>query len=896
MNAPQKAPEAAPKGATPMMAQYLGLKEDHADMLLFYRMGDFYELFFEDAVQAAAALDIALTKRGKHLGEDIPMCGVPVHSAQAYLQRLISKGFKVAICEQMEDPAEAKKRGAKSVVKRDVVRIVTPGTITEEALLDARSHNYLAAVAHLPGADETAVAFIDLSTGDVVVADSTLATLPALLAGYDPGEVLVSERADRTAALMAALNDYASRLTLMAPASFESGSAATRVADHYGVKTLEGFGQFSKAGTGALGAVLDYLTLTQKGAKGTLKAPVVASRSSQLQMDRATRANLELTRTLAGEKSGSLLTAIDRTVTGAGGRQLLSDLSAPLADLSQMTARHDLVDYFVEKANLRDDLRAALRAVPDLERALTRLSLDRGGPRDLCAVRDAIKSAFTLRDLLTQAHGGLIQEPQLLAAAVGALTPDAALGDSLTHALEEEPPLDKAQGGFVRAGFDAPLDEMRTLRDESRRVIAALQARYREEAGLPTLKIKHNKVFGYFVELTAQHGDKLMQPPLNETFMHRQTLANAVRFTTAELGELEQKLARAADGALAMELEIFTTLQQAVLAQAESLLQVASALARLDVASALADLAVERRWCRPVMDESVTFAVEGGRHPVVERALEKAGDGPFVANDAALGTGDKPALWLLTGPNMAGKSTFLRQNALIVVLAQMGSFVPATSARMGVVDQLFSRVGAADDLARGRSTFMVEMVETAAILNQAGPNAFVILDEIGRGTATFDGLSIAWATVEHLHDVNKCRALFATHYHELTSLGGRLDNLQPHTMAVREWEGDVVFLHEVRPGQADRSYGVQVAKLAGLPAAVTQRAAEVLQALETGDEGARTRAVVDDLPLFSSTAPAATQGPESSAIRDALAEIAPDELTPREALDALYRLRGLLND
>lgn len=879
-----------------MMAQYLGIKAEHADMLLFYRMGDFYELFFDDARAAAAALDIALTKRGKHLGEDIPMCGVPVHSAQSYLQRLIAKGFKVAICEQTEDPAEAKKRGAKSVVARDVVRIVTPGTITEEALLDARAHNYLAAVSHLPGADETAVAFVDLSTGDVLVAECTLAGLPALLAGYEPGEILVSERADRTPDLMVALDDYAARLTLLAPGSFDSSSAGGRVAAHYGVKTLEGFGQFSKAAEGALGAAVDYLNLTQKGAKGMLKPPVLGSRASQLQMDRATRANLELIRTLGGEKPGSLLHAIDRTVTGAGGRQLLSDLSAPLADLPGIVARHDLVEHFVEKADLRDDLRSALRAVPDLERALSRLSLDRGGPRDLCAVRDAIQGAFKVRDLLGRGHAGLIREPALLAEAVMALAPDAALGDRLTHALEAEPPMDKAQGGFIQAGFHAPLDEMRTLRDESRRVIAALQARYRDETGIQSLKIKHNKVFGYFVETTAQHGDKLMQAPMSDTFMHRQTMANAVRFTTTELAELEQKLARAADGALAQELEIFTALQADILAEASVLLAVAAALARLDVAAALADLAVERRWCRPKMDESLTFKVAAGRHPVVEQALEKAGDGPFVANDAALGEGDIPALWLLTGPNMAGKSTFLRQNALIVVLAQLGSFVPAASAHIGVVDQLFSRVGAADDLARGRSTFMVEMVETAAILNQAGPRAFVILDEIGRGTATFDGLSIAWASVEHLHDVNGCRALFATHYHELTSLGERLDRIQPHTMAVREWQGDVVFLHEVRPGQADRSYGVQVAKLAGLPAAVTTRAAEVLSALETGDEGARTRAVVDDLPLFSAHAPAATSAPESSAIREALAGLSPDELTPREALEALYRLKGLLND
>jgi len=881
-----------------MMAQYLEIKAAHPGALLFYRMGDFYELFFEDAEQAATALDIVLTKRGKHLGEDIPMCGVPIHAAENYLERLIAKGFRVAIAEQTEDPAEAKKRGSKSVVARDVVRIVTPGTITEDALLDARSHNYLAALARIKSETGLGLAFVDLSTGEVGLRLIDEAEIPAALAALDPGELLVSERLGEDGATLDALNDHAAVMTVLAPVHFDSANAAERIARAYGVKTLDAFGDLPRACLSALGAIIDYLALTQKGRSARLNPPRLREAGGVMQMDRATRANLELMKTLSGDRKGSLLSVIDKTVTGPGARALAARLSAPLTDPDQIRTRLDSVSFFADDRDLRADVREALKAAPDMERALSRLALERGGPRDLSAVRDGLNQARLIAEHIEKSVSDLTGLPSELADAVVALKVDVALPDRLERALQAELPLQARDGGFIARGFDAPLDELITLRDESRRVIAALQNRYRDETGLGSLKVKHNRVFGYFVEVTAANADALMAEPFTETFMHRQTLANAVRFTTTELSELETKVSRAADGAVERELVLFEELRGRIMAEQSAIAGAADALARIDIAAGLAELARARDYVRPEIDRSLAFEIEAGRHPVVEAALERANDAPFIPNDTDLSADGEDArqLWLITGPNMAGKSTFLRQNALIAILAQIGSFVPARRAHLGSVDRLFSRVGAADDLARGRSTFMVEMVETAAILNQATPRSLVILDEIGRGTATFDGLSIAWATVEHLHDANRARALFATHYHELTSLSERLSGLANHTMAVREYDGDVVFLHEVKHGAADRSYGIQVAKLAGLPSAVIARAHAVLEALEKGDAARKTKTLVDDLPLFSmdQDAPPAAAGP--SPLDAALADIDPDALSPREALETLYRLKAMTRD
>jgi DNA mismatch repair protein MutS len=902
MNEPSPPPAAVPGDVTPMMAQYLEIKRAHPDALLFYRMGDFYELFFDDAVRAAEALDIALTRRGKHLGEDIRMCGVPVHSHENYLERLIRQGFKVAVCEQIEDPAEARKRGSKSVVARAVVRLVTPGTLTEDTLLDARAHNYLAAIARTGAESLLGLAWVDVSTGEFEVTSLEPQALAAELARLAPGELLIAETLLRDEEFAAAVTLERCALTALPASRFDSGAAERRLKAYLGVGALDGFGAFTRPEIAALGAILDYVELTQIGRMPALRPPRRVASGAAMAIDAATRANLELVRTLKGETRGSLFSTIDRTVTGAGARELASRLSAPLTDPAAINARLDAVEWFLEARDLRARLRARLRAAPDMARALSRLSLGRGGPRDLAAIRDGLGAGHAIASFLDDAVGASSQDillplPAALGEALAALrSAGASLCDRLSAALASDLPLVARDGGFIAPGFSPPLDELRMLRDESRRLIVGLQAGYAAETQAPALKIRHNNVLGYYIEVPPRHAERMMAPPLSQTYIHRQTLANAVRFTTAELAGLASRIAEAGGRAVELELALFDELVQAALEKNETIALAASALGALDAAAALAELAAERRMTRPRVDTSLAFRIEAGRHPVVEAALEtSASAAPFVPNDCDLSGdgGEARRLWLLTGPNMAGKSTFLRQNALIAILAQMGSFVPAREAHIGVVDRLFSRVGAADDLARGRSTFMVEMVETAAILNQAGPRSLVILDEIGRGTATFDGLSIAWAAVEHLHEVNRSRALFATHYHELTALSDKLPHVANATMRVKEWEGEVVFLHEVAPGAADRSYGIQVARLAGLPPAVIARAQAVLAALEKNSQGSRADVLIDDLPLFSAMAKPAPAAMRKSALEEALGSVNPDELTPREALETLYRLKAL---
>ncbi len=873
---------------TPMMAQYLEIKARNPGALLFYRMGDFYEMFFDDAVAAAEALDIALTKRGFHLGEPIAMCGVPVHAAEGYLLALIRKGFRVAIAEQMEDPAEAKKRGSKSVVKRDVVRLVTPGTLTEDSLLEARRHNFLAAWAEVR--DEAALAWADISTGELRVMACPQVRLAPELARLAPREVLVSEARERD--LYALIEEAGAAVTALARGTFDSTSAEKRLCGLFEVASLEAFGAFDRAEISAMGALVEYLDLTQRGKLPLLRAPLREAAGGLVQIDASTRRNLEITQALSGGREGSLLAAVDRTVTAAGARLLERRLSGPSRDLAVIGARLEAVRFLKDSPALRETLRTELRRVPDMDRALSRLALDRGGPRDLTAIRAGLAGALKISEML---GGGV---PPLLATAVRALVGHEQLTALLDDALVAEPPLMVRDGGFVAVGFDAELDETRRLRDEGRGVVAAMQADYITQTGVQSLKIKHNNVLGYFIETTATHAEKMFAPPLSETFIHRQTTANQVRFTTLPLSEIETRILNAGNHAIEIEKRHYEAFRVAVLNQAGAIGAAARSLAEIDLAGALADLAISEDWVEPVVDASHAFEVVGGRHPVVERALRRQSAGPFVANDCGLTADKTPAIWLLTGPNMAGKSTFLRQNALIALLAQAGSFVPARQAHIGLVSQLFSRVGASDDLARGRSTFMVEMVETAAILNQADDRALVILDEIGRGTATYDGLSIAWATLEHLHGVNRCRALFATHYHEMTSLAGKLEGVENATVAVKEWEGELIFLHEVRQGAADRSYGVQVARLAGLPAAVIERAKSVLEALESGerDGGGRQMALIDDLPLFRmvATAPAPKPVAKISAVEERLKTLHPDELSPKEALGLIYELRDLL--
>ncbi len=902
------------------MSQYLEIKTANPDSLLWYRMGDFYELFFEDAVVASAALGIVLTKRGKHRGEDIPMCGVPIHRADDYLQKLIKRGFRVAVCEQLEDPAEARKRGAKAVVRRDVVRLVTPGTLTEDALLDAKARNYLTAVFIAPGGglqagldpDATvALASLDISTGEFEVGDVKGADLPGELIRLGPSEILLPDTAFSDKGLRRWIDLAGAATTPLPVVSFDSVSGEHQLKTRLGVADLTGLGRFSRAALSAIGALLKYVDLTQIGRSPVLQRPKLTGAGNILVIDAATRASLELVRTSAGERAHSLLGAIDRTVTGAGSRELAARIASPLADARGINARLDAVDFLSSDDQLRDRLREALRQAPDIARGVTRLAFGRGGPRDLGAIRDGIAAATRCAATL-----GARAQPMGLPADLVSLLQSlsgtgAALGAALSSALADELPHLRRDGGFVKLGARPELDAARRLRDDSRQVMAALEAKYIAETGVKSLKVRHNNILGFYIEVTVLNAGPLQTAPHNETFRHRQSMANAMRFSTAELIDIEGRIAAAAERALGIEQEVFNELATAVAKHERGLLDTARALAELDCVASLAEVAREQGYVRPVIDNGAAFEIRGGRHPVVEQALDASRAGAFIENDCVLGRAlvgegnERPPgfdeapdarIWLVTGPNMAGKSTFLRQNALIALMAQTGSFVPARSAHIGVIDRLFSRVGASDDLARGRSTFMVEMVETAAILNQSTERSLVILDEIGRGTATFDGLSIAWATVEFLHDRSKCRALFATHYHELTALAGKLPCVANVTMDVKDWQDEIVFLHKVKPGAADRSYGIQVAKLAGLPGVVVARAREVLSALEKNDrKRGGGAAALDELPLFAAVRPAgqAVAAAPSPAL-EALKALNPDELTPKSALDALYRLKGLL--
>ena len=895
---------------TPMMRQFLDIKSNHQDFLLFYRMGDFYELFFDDAIIAAAALDITLTHRGKHLDENIPMCGVPFHAAESYLHRLIRQGHKVAICEQTEDPAEAKKRGSKSVVRREVVRLVTAGTLTEEGLLEAGVNNYLAAFGQTRQEESPALAWVDMSTGDVQIFAGTFEAIQGRLAGLMPRELLLPDSLppEKQGLLAESCGDVAVTELTTSQSNSESGHAALVAA--YQVTTLEGFGDWSRSMYAAGGSLINYLTLTQLGKLPNLKPPRLMLADDRMRIDAATCQNLEILQNKTGEKKGSLFAAIDKTVTGPGARMLSQRLAAPLAQKDAIEGRLDAISFYAgqgaETSKTREAKRLILKQTPDMARALGRLSLERCGPRDLAAVRGGLMQGF---ELAATALPDIMPCPPLIETALAAIAPSQKplkdLCNHLEKVLADELPILTRDGGFIATGYHPGLDEARRLRDESRRVVAGLQNSYREVTGIKALKVKHNAVLGYHIDVPAAHGDRLMTAPFVETFFHRQTLANSVRFSTAELAELAGQISRAGEKATVLEQEIFNALCGEVLAEADAISRAAEALAELDVALALAELACDMNWVRPEIHDDHRFFVEGGRHPVVEASLSGQGDSPFIANDCHIHADDKQGdtgrLLLLTGPNMAGKSTYLRQNALIAVLAQSGCYVPAAKAEIGIVDRLFSRVGAADDLARGQSTFMVEMVETAAILNQAGPASLVILDEIGRGTSTFDGLSIAWATVEHMHEINKCRTMFATHYHELTGLSERLGKVTNITMRVAEYQGDVVFLHEVVAGAADRSYGIHVAKLAGLPASVIDRARILLEKLEQSREQAVPDGLLEGLPLFAPTVSAEQardskiDSPADKLSRE-VAEIDPDRLSPKEALDFIYHLRHILDE
>ena len=875
-----------------MLAQYIEIKKVHSNYLLFYRMGDFYELFFEDAVVASDALDITLTKRGKKDNKDIPMCGVPVHAADVYLARLIRKGFKVAVCEQVEKPEEARKRGSKSVVKREVVRIVTPGTVTEDSLLEATQNNFLASLSFIQ--DVVGLAWVDISTGSFQTQKCRVEQLGTALSRIQPTEILISDliwqKLHEKKHIQSQLTDWKELLTPLAHSFFDSVNGERRLQKIYGVTSLGSFGTFSRAEISAAGGLVQYIKLTQQGKIPKLSSPQQWSASEVLEIDGATRNNLEIIRTIGGSKKGSLLATIDRTLTSAGSRLLLNWISAPPTNPSIINKRLDSITCFYENEGLLGSLRNIIRTVPDVERALSRLSADRAGPRDLIAIRNALSKTNIIKTELLTGSVGLSRIKDEFKRHIQELDGYYPLVELLERALADDPPILIRDGGYISMGFNAELDRLRNLKDESRALIAALQQRYAEEMDINSIKIKHNNILGFFVEVTSLHSEKLMSHP---TFIHRQTMANSARFTTVELSELEREINQSAQKSLGIEEECFNNLRNEVLIYHERILASAFAIAEIDVFLSLAKLALEYGYVRPIITTGKEFEIIEGRHPVVE-AFCKDGE-HFIPNSCELEFENR--LWLLTGPNMAGKSTFLRQNALIILMAQLGSYVPASYAKIGIIDRLFSRVGAADDLARGLSTFMVEMVETASILNRATEKSFVILDEIGRGTATFDGLSIAWATVEHLHHVVRCRTLFATHYHELTNLSSTLDAMKCYSMKIKEWNDDIIFLHEVVEGVAHRSYGTHVAKIAGLPDIVVQRAKVVLKELEEGENSLAINSLAEDLPLFSNIASDSISVTKNGGkLEEYLSEIIPDNLSPRAALEIVYELKALVDD
>jgi DNA mismatch repair protein MutS len=860
---------------TPMMEQYLALKQEADGCLLFYRMGDFFELFFDDAKQAAAILDIALTSRGEHGGEPVAMCGVPAHSSEGYLAKLIKAGCRVAIAEQVETPEEAKQRAKKEgkpsskvLVKREIVRFVTAGTLTEEALLEPRQANMLAAISHVRGT--MGIASCDISTGEMVLEECPEEMIGAALSRLGAAEIVAPEGSNLH------LEDVIERPSH----EFASSDGAERLKKIHGVSTLDGFGDFSRAMLGAASGLIAYLDHVGRGNLPLLLPPSLRANGQSMLMDEATRSSLEILISQSGVREGSLLAAVDRCATGAGARLLAEDLASPLLDKSSIEARLGLVSWFYSDPLERATLRENMRSLPDIGRALGRVVAGRGTPRDLGQIRDGLADARRIQDKLCN----LADRPSLLADLLPQMSGHGALVDQLKRALVASPPPERASGGYIAQGYEAALDDLRETSGNARRAIAAMEARYRDETGITALKIRHNGVLGYFIEVPAKHADALMAP--DSGFTHRQTMAGAVRFNSIALHEEATRIAEAGGHALAAEEAHFEELVSLVCGSRATISATAAALARIDVSAANAERAAEGDWCAPELADAAVLEITGGRHPVVEAALARTDD-RFVANDCALRPDDR--LWLIGGPNMGGKSTFLRQNALIVLLAQAGCFVPAQAAKIGLVERLFSRVGASDNLARGRSTFMVEMVETAAILTQASERSFVILDEVGRGTSTYDGLALAWAVVEAVHSQIECRCLFATHYHELSRLGESCEALSLHHVRAREWKGDLVLLHELSEGPADRSYGLAVAKLAGVPPQVVARAKQVLERLEKARaETGGLAAGLGELPLFAAAIEPLAEQKDS--ITERLLTTDLDALSPRQALDLLYEL------
>jgi DNA mismatch repair protein MutS len=844
---------------TPIRKQYLQIKTQHPDAILFFRLGDFYETFDEDAEVAARELDLVLTSRPVAKDVRVPMAGVPHHAVEGYIARLIEKGYRVAVAEQVGEVT------GKGLVHREVTRVVTPGTVVEPALLEAKRPNYLAAVVLAEG--RAGLAYADISTGEFATTQLAEEEVSRELARLQPRECLIPRSEGQGA--MREVHGVKAHVTPLPPYRFEPGAARQALLDHFGVVTLEGFGCEGKPlAVRAAGAVLHYLKETQKGAVAQVTTLRTYSTERFMGLGPVTRRNLELSETLRERRvQGSVLDVLDRTQTPMGGRLLHARLTQPLVDRVEIEARLDQVEAFVQSGVLRAQVMDRLRNVPDLERLSNRVVSGIATPRDLAGIRSALDAVAALASLLDAAEG-------VLAPVAAQLDPCQDVGALLAQAIVEEPPAALSAGGVVRQGFSDELDGLLHSVREAREWLASLERREQQASGIKSLKVGHNKVFGYYIEVTKSNLDAVP-----EEYIRKQTLVNAERFITPELKEVESLILNAEERQAEVESRLFHEVCQQVAARAPALLKTARAIAQIDVAAALAEVAVRNRYTRPQLTDDNALEIVGGRHPVVEQTLH---DTPFTPNDLHLD--DAARIWIITGPNMAGKSVYLRQNALIVLLAQMGSFVPADEARIGIVDRIFTRIGAQDEVAAGQSTFMVEMVETANILNHATLRSLLVLDEVGRGTSTYDGISIAWAVVEYLHNhpERRARTLFATHYHELTELAERLPGVQNANLAVAEHEGQVVFLHQVVPGGADRSYGIHVAQLAGVPRPVINRAEELLGGLEAGEFRPGTAAPEPYQPvLFAEEHPVVSE----------LKNLDVSTMTPLEAINALYELQ-----
>ena len=875
---------------TPAMRQYAEIKEQYSDYIMFYRIGDFYELFFQDAKIAARALDIALTKHNKDAR--VPMCGVPFHAYESYMARLIHQGYKVAICEQVEDPKLAKERGGKSIVKRDVVRLVTSGTVTEDTLLQPRSNNYLLCLTIVK--NSMGASWIDISTGqfysqEIIFEDKRLPfEINSILVRLNPSEILLADAFLERSDLFSLFSKIRDKISVLPRARFNVKSAEKRIKDFFAVQSTDAFGTFSVTEITSIGVLLDYADMTQRGKMPRIEHPHKIVDGDFMEIDGSTRENLNLYS--GGRQKDGLLDVIDCTITPFGARKLCAQMQNPLINAAEINNRLNAVEFFINHQQLRESLRNILRGCFDMERVLSRLSSGRGGPRDLLAIASTTELAPEIKHSISSfaPNDELDKLPSAVASIIANIGKHSILTDKLLSALKNDVPMLARDGNFIAKGYSSALDNLHDLAENGKKFIKDLETKYATQLGIDQLKIKENNIIGNFIEIPNKYVDQLLQNP---EFIHRQSTINAARFTTAELNELDAKIRSAGERAIELEVQLFAELLRNVLVEAKDLVKTAGALADLDVASALAQLAVDNDYCRPLVDESTDFEVIEGRHPIVESALKQAHEGSFVSNSCKLNA-ENNRIWLITGPNMAGKSTFLRQNAIIAVMAQMGSYVPAKSAHIGVVNKLFTRVGASDDLAKGYSTFMVEMLETASILNRADEHSLVILDEIGRGTATFDGLSIAWAVVEYLHNHNRCRSLFATHYHELTNLSSKLEYLSLHCMKTKEFNGNVVFLHEVIDGASDRSYGIHVGKLAGLPNSVVKRADEVLAGLEQSNQNQIILNNENDLPLFSFAIKEEKR--KNSEVEEIVSALDPDNMTAREALDAIYELKEIM--